>query len=119
MKSFPAKKGRPAASHAGEILRRVFGDIEYGLHFRMWDGTVVAVGREVMPATVTFTSLASFKRVLLNPQADGFAEAYCDGALEFEGDLFEAMKVADSLDKVELTTTQKLLFALRIWNLSE
>ncbi len=112
-------KNPSAASRAGDILRHIFGNLEYGLNFRMWDGSALAVGQEVLPVTVVFTSLASFKRVLLNPQADGFAEAYCDGEIEFEGDLFEGMKVADSLDKIQLTMTYKLTFALRIWKLSE
>lgn len=112
-------KGRSAASEAADILRRVFADLEYGLNFRMWDGSTLAVGREVTPVTVVFTSLAAFKRVLLNPGADAFAEAYCDGALDFEGDLFEAMKVGDSFDEVELGAMRKLLLAFRIWKLSE
>ncbi len=118
MKTSPVKS-RSAASGAAEILRHIFGDLEHGLHFRMWDGSALAVGREVLPVTVTFTSLDAFKRVLLNPQADGFAEAYCDGGIDFDGDLFEAMKVADSFDKVEMTMMQKFMFALRIWKLSE
>ena len=38
---------------------------------------------------------------------------------DFDGDLFEAMKVADSFDTIELTMMQKFMFALRIWKLSE
>ena len=112
-------KSRSAVSGAAEILREIFGDIEHGLQLRMWDGSAFSVGREVLPVTVTFTSLDSFKRVLLNPQADAFAEAYCDGDIELDGDLFEVMKVADSFDEIELTTMQKFMFALRIWKLSE
>lgn len=110
---------RSAASGAAEILRDIFGDIEHGLQLRMWDGSVFSVGREALPVTITFTSLEAFKRVLLNPQADAFAEAYCDGDLELDGDLFEAMKVADSFENIELTAMQKFKLALRIWKLSE
>ncbi len=112
-------KSRSATSGAAEILRQILGDIEHGLHLRLWDGSALTVGQEVLPVTVTFTSLNAFKRVLLNPQADAFAEAYCDGDIDFDGDLFEAMKVADSFDKVEMTMMQKFMFALRIWKLSE
>lgn len=112
-------RSRSAASAAAEILRRIFGNLEYGLNFRMWDGSRLSVGREVAPVTVIFTSLATFKRVLLNPEADAFAEAYCDGAIDFEGDLFEAMRVGDSLDEIDLGVMQKLIYSLRIWKLSE
>ena len=112
-------KSSSAASGAAGILRDVFSDLEYGLNFRLWDGTALSVGRIVLPLEITFPSLESFKRVLLNPTADAFAEAYCDSAIDFEGDLFEAMKVADSFEKIELTTMQKFKMALRIWKLSE
>ncbi len=112
-------KSRSSASGAAEILRQILGDIEHGLHFRLWDGSALTVGQEVLPVTLTFTSLNAFKRVLLNPEANTFAEAYCDGEIEVDGDLFEAMKAADSFDTIELTTMQKFMFALRIWKLSE
>ena len=56
---------------------------------------------------------------MLNPTADAFAEAYCDSVIDVEGDLFEVMKVADSMEEVEFTTMQKFKIALRIWKLSE
>ena len=112
-------QSRSAASGAADILRDVFGDMDFGLRFRMWDGATISVGREVLPVEITFPSLDSFKRVLLNPTADAFAEAYCDSVIDFEGDLFEAMKVADSFENIELTTMQKFKLALRIWKLSE
>ncbi len=112
-------KSRSSASGAAEILRQILGDIEHGLHLRLWDGSALSIGREVLPVTLTFTSLNAFKRVLLNPEANAFAEAYCDGEIEVDGDLFEAMKAADSFDTIELTTMQKFMFALRIWKLSE
>lgn len=108
-----------AASGAAGILRDVFSELDYGLRFRLWDGTTLSVGREVLPIEVAFPSLDSFKRVLLNPTADAFAEAYCDSAIDFEGDLFEAMKVADSFEKIELSAMRKFRMGLRIWKLSE
>ncbi len=111
--------GRSAASGAAGILCDIFSDLDYGLRFRLWDGTTLSVGREVLPLEITFPSLDSFKRVLLNPTADAFAEAYCDSVIDFEGDLFEAMKVADSFENIELSAMQKFKLALRIWKLSE
>ena len=108
-----------AASGAAGILRDVFGGLDHGLSFRLWDGTTLSVGREALAIEVTFPSLDAFKRVMLNPSADAFAEAYCDSVIDVEGDLFEVMKVADSMETVELGTIQKFKIALRIWKLSE
>ena len=108
-----------AASGAAGILRDVFSDLDYGLSFRLWDGTTLSVGREALAIEVAFPSLDAFKRVMLNPSADAFAEAYCDSVIDVEGDLFEVMKVADSMETVELGTIQKFKIALRIWKLSE
>ena len=112
-------KSSSAASGAAGILRDVFGDLDHGLRFRLWDGTALSVGREVLAIEVTFPSLDAFKRVMLNPSADAFAEAYCDSVIEVDGDLFEVMKVADSMERVEWKATQKFMIALRIWKLSE
>ncbi len=118
MNTTPANNSSSASAAAG-ILGDIFSGLDHGLSFRLWDGSTLTVGREVLPLVVAFPSLESFKRVLLNPTADAFAEAYCDSAIDFEGDLFEAMKVADSFEKIELTTIQKFMLALRIWKLQE
>ncbi|MEK6710440.1 MAG: hypothetical protein AABZ64_07670 [Nitrospinota bacterium] len=103
-----------SSSSAAEILREVFGSAEYGVLFRLWDGTEVPVGREVCLLTVTFSSPAAFLRVFRNPTMNGFAEAYCDGELEMEGDLIHAMRAADVFEEIRLPLLRRLALALKL-----
>ncbi len=107
-----------AAVQAAEILREVFSSLQYGLTFRLWDGTELRLGQEVCPLTVTFRSPGAFKRVFLNPTVDEFAEAYCDGDLELDGDLIESMKAADAFEDLELPLWRRVLLGFRVRRLS-
>lgn len=108
-----------SAEKAVQILRDIFAHMEHGFSVRLWDGHEVRLGRQIHPVTVVFPTVKSFKRVLLNPEAAEFAEAYCDGDVDFEGDLFEVMKVADSMEEVDLSFWGKLKIAMRVKGLPE
>jgi hypothetical protein len=93
--------------------------MNHGFQIRLWDGTEVPLGRQIHPVTVVFPSIKSFKRVLLSPSVAEFAEAYCDGEIDFEGDLFEVMKVADSMEEVDLSFWEKMKIAMQVKRLSD
>ncbi len=104
---------------AAQILREIFVSLDRGFSVRFWDGSEIRLGRQILPVTVVVPSVKSFKRILLNPEAAEFAEAYCDGDVDFEGDLFDFMKVADSMEGVDLSFWEKLRLAMRIKVLPE
>ncbi|MBI4251321.1 MAG: hypothetical protein HY618_02590 [Candidatus Tectomicrobia bacterium] len=108
----------PAAG-AAEILREIFAAAEYGVTFRLWDGTELRVGRQVCPLTVTFHSPGAFRCVFLSPSVNGLAEAYCDGDLELDGDLILSMRAADAFEEVEIPLLRRILLALKLRSLGE
>ena len=114
-----SSRAKTSAEKAAQILREIFDSLDPGFSIRLWDGSEVRLGRQILPVTVVVPSVKSFKRLLLNPEAAEFAEAYCDGDVDFEGDLFEVMKVADSIDGVELSFWEKLGIAIRVKVLPE
>lgn len=114
-----SSRANASAPKAAQILREIFASLDRGFSIRLWDGSEIRLGRQILPVTVVIPSIKSFKRLLLNPEAAEFAEAYCDGDIDIKGDLFEVMKVADSIDDVDLSFWGKLSIAVRVKALPE
>jgi len=108
----------PAAG-AAEILREIYAEAEYGVTFRLWDGTEVRVGRQVCPVTVTFRSPSALRRVLVNPTVSEFAEAYSEGDLDMDGDLIASMPAADAFEEIDIPIWRRLVLAVKLRRLGE
>src|SRR4030095_16571681 len=112
---------------AAGILRRVFERIPTGFAFRLWDGTRVEVGhgaagltrvwlgRGARVGTAVIREPATFIRLMRDPSPLNFAEAYVEGALDIEGDLFAGMKVADAMEEIRLSTADRLRLFASLW----
>jgi hypothetical protein len=50
-----------------------------------------------------------------DPTPYTFAEAYVEGALDLEGDLFAAMKIADAMEEVRLSRCDRLRLFVDLW----
>jgi cyclopropane-fatty-acyl-phospholipid synthase len=107
-----------AAAAAAEILREVFGKMENGFTFRLWDGTEVRVGLNVNPFCVGINSPAVLRRILAHPTPDVFAEAYINQEIDLEGDLFACMHVANEIEMLEIPFWRRLFLGYRAWRLS-
>jgi cyclopropane-fatty-acyl-phospholipid synthase len=100
---------------AAGALRKVFERIPTGFAFRLWDGTLVEVGRGAPVCTAIIREPATFIRLVRDPSPLNFAEAYVEGALDIEGDLFAGMKVADALEDIRLSTADRLRLFVSLW----
>ncbi len=94
---------RRAAAAAG-LLRHVFASLEAPLTFRLWDGTTTCVGTtgESGCAVVVFRSRGAFRRIVRRPTSLRFGEAYIDGELDIEGDIFAAMRAASAIERLRV-----------------
>lgn len=54
-------------------------------------------------------------RLIRDPTPRNFAEAYVEGAIDLEGDLFRAMNVADAMDEIRLSVVDRLRILLTLW----
>jgi hypothetical protein len=104
-----------SSRRAAGILRRVFDRVETGFAFRLWDGTLVELGHGAPVCTAVMHRPETFVRLLRDPTPLNFAEAYVEGALDFEGDLFAGMKVANELEEIRLPLRERLQLALSLW----
>ena len=102
---------QPTAARAASILREVFGGLPGPFAFRLWDGTEVRLGTGM----AVIKSPEAFVRLMRDPSPGNFAEAYVDSAIDLEGDLFATMDVANAVEEVRLSPTQKVRLFLSMW----
>jgi cyclopropane-fatty-acyl-phospholipid synthase len=100
---------------AAEILRRVFGGLPGGFAFRLWDGSVVALGADSAVCTAVVHQPETFIRLIRDPTPLNFAEAYVDGSIDLEGDLFEAMTIANSIEELRVPLMERVRMLLTLW----
>jgi len=105
----------PSPGRAARILREVFGDLQAPFAFRVWDGTEVRFGADSPAATAVIKSPEAFLRLMRDPTPYTFAEAYVEGAIDLEGDLFATMDVANVVEEIKLAPMQKLRIFLSMW----
>ena len=108
-----ARRGEPA--RAASILRLVFGELASGFAFRLWDGSEVAFGEDGARFTVVVHAPSTFARLIREPTPLRFAEAFVEGAIDIEGDLFAAMEIANALEDLKLPLRVRLRILRSLW----
>ena len=94
--------GRITSRRAADILQRVFGHLPGGFGFRLWDGLPVTFGPGAPVCTAVIHRRETFVDLIRDPSPLKFAEAYVDGAIDIEGDLFEAMTIANAIEEIHV-----------------
>jgi cyclopropane-fatty-acyl-phospholipid synthase len=90
---------RVDTTRAVQLLSRVFAGLTVPLVFRLWDGTAAHVGAPgECDFTVVFRSREVFGRLMRHPTSLAFGEAFIEGDIDIEGDLFAAMEVASRIE---------------------
>jgi cyclopropane-fatty-acyl-phospholipid synthase len=102
------------SARAGDVLRQVFATVQADFAFRLWDGTLVALGSGPPAFTVVIHAPATLLKLMRDPTPLAFGEAYVGGAIDIEGDLFAAMHVATALEDLHLPLAQRLRLLLSI-----
>ncbi|MEX2223131.1 MAG: hypothetical protein WEG40_15170 [Candidatus Rokuibacteriota bacterium] len=105
----------PTPGRAAAILRQIFRGLPSLFAFRLWDGQEVRFGSDTPVCTAVIKSPETFLALIRNPTPYNFAEAYVEGRLDVEGDLFSAMDVANVIENVKVTRLQKLSILLSLW----
>jgi cyclopropane-fatty-acyl-phospholipid synthase len=100
---------------AAEVLHRVFDGIPDGFAFRLWDGSVVNLGGGTPVCTAVVHQPQTFIRLIRDPTPLTFAEAYVDGSIDLEGDLFDAMSVANSIEEIRVPFVERLRVLFTLW----
>jgi cyclopropane-fatty-acyl-phospholipid synthase len=104
-----------SSKRAAELLHRVFDRIPGGFAFRLWDGSLVALGGAAPVCTAVLHEPQTFIRLIRDPSPLNFAEAYVDGSIDLEGDLFDAMSVANSIEEIHVSFMDRLRVLVTLW----
>ena len=105
----------PSPSRAAAVLREVFGRIHAPLTFRLWDGSEVPLSADKALSTVIIKSPETFLGLIEDPTPYNFAEAYVSGRLDFEGDMFAIMPLANQVESLRVPLHQKARLLLSLW----
>jgi len=106
---------RITSRRAADILHRVFGHLSEGFAFRLWDGMPVTFGRGAPVCTAVIHRPETFIRLVRDPSPLNFAEAYVDGAIDIEGDLFAAMSIANVIEDIHVSFVDRLKILWALW----
>ena len=105
---------RPSARVAASILGEVFAGLRHPLAFRLGDGTEVRLGRGEPACHVVIQEPEAFTALIRDPSPGHFAEAYASNAIDIQGDLFDAMRVANEVEEIKVTVGQRLRILLSL-----
>lgn len=103
----------PALRKATEALRLAFGPEQHPWSFRLWDGNVVDCHAQRSKTLVHFKSRDVFKRLFSKLDLLAFGEAYINGEIDFEGDIFDVMERTCYLQVEQIPWKSKL----KVWSL--
>jgi hypothetical protein len=106
---------QPTPARAARILRELFGRIVAPVAFRLWDGREVRLSGDEALSTVVFKSPEVFLDLIRHPTPYHFAEAYVMGRLDFEGDMFAIMPIANQVEAMRVPLHQKARLLLSLW----
>ncbi len=102
------------SDRAAGVLRQVFADVQAAFAFRLWDGTLVPFGSGAPAFTVVIHAPDTFLRLMRDPTPLTFGEAYVQSTIDIEGDLFAAMRVANTLEEIRIPLAQRLRLLLSL-----
>ncbi len=97
-----------AARAARPILERIFRDANPGIRCRLWDGSEVCVGSPPQNFTLTVNGPDAFRRCFSSGNTRELAECFVERAVDVEGDLLEALRVANQLEDLSLDWIDRL-----------
>ena len=106
---------QPTPARAARILRELFGHIVAPVAFRLWDGREVRLSGDDALSTVVFRSPEVFLDLIRHPTPYHFAEAYVRGRLDFEGDMFAIMPIANQVEAMRVPLHHKARLLLSLW----
>jgi cyclopropane-fatty-acyl-phospholipid synthase len=103
-------KGTAAAMH---ILRTVFRSYPGSLAVRLWTGETASLGAGAPEFTLVFHHPSTVRDMVLSRNPLKLAEAYFNGLVDVEGDLYRVLALKDHLPGVRLPVRERLGLAAR------
>jgi cyclopropane-fatty-acyl-phospholipid synthase len=103
----------PAVDKLREILEEIFKTHPKDFNIRLWNGKTI----EWTPRpsfTLIFNNRSAVKNLFLKGNAYAAGKAFIEKDLDIEGDIFEAMKLADHLSQLRLPIPRKIALLTKL-----
>jgi hypothetical protein len=101
-----------SSAAARSVLERIFGKVEPGLRYRLWDGSIGDIGRPDGSFILAIRDRETFRECFSSENTKVMAEAFVEKRIDCEGDLFAALRVANQLEDLRLGWIDKLAIFL-------
>jgi hypothetical protein len=101
-----------SSAAARSVLERIFGRVEPGLRYRLWDGSEGDIGRPDGSFVLAIRDRETFRECFSSQNTKVMAEAFVDNRVDVDGDLFAALRVANQLEDMRLGWVDKLAIYL-------
>ena len=92
---------------AKKILNRLFSNFDGCLGVRLWDGSEVRVGPGQPAFTLVFRSAKAFQDLVLPRHPLNLSEAYFQGLVDVDGDMYSAFKLRHYLTTLDLSVLDR------------
>lgn len=118
VQSLPVHPVGAVGTEAGvRILKRLLADFRGSAAFRIWNDVTHTMGGAVPAFTIVIRDPVVLRRLVLRHSPLLLADAYFRGLLDFEGDLYSALRLKQHFKELELGWRERcalLLDALRL-----
>lgn len=98
------------AKRAAGIVRHVFRDYPGSMAVRFWNGQTLALGGGASEFTLVFREPRPLRELILTRDPLHLAEAYFQGKVDIEGDLYAALQLKGYLQSLRLSAAEKAAF---------
>ncbi len=118
VRTFQRKEGsfdiapKRSSTRVGRVVQRVFRDYPGNIAVRLWHGETLKFGPGLPDVTLIFRDPRLFRDLILFRDPLRLAEAYFQGVLDVEGDLYAALGLKDHLESLSLSASEKVAFLL-------
>ncbi|HZR82389.1 MAG TPA: hypothetical protein VFD92_14950 [Candidatus Binatia bacterium] len=93
---------------AGAVLQKIFGRLEPGIRYRLWDGSEGEIGTPDGTWTLVIRDRDAFRETFGSNDTRVLGEAFIDDHIDVEGDLFNALRIANQLEELDLGWMDKI-----------
>lgn len=90
-----------------ECINAIFSHTKKNFNIELWDGKIIHYSYEPK-FVLKILDKNVFGELMSNPNIMGFAQAFIDKKIDVEGDIFEAIKLKDSIAHLELSNKEKI-----------
>lgn len=97
----------PSVEKAKDVVRRVFRSYTGSLAIRFWNGETVQLGAGSPRATMVFHAPGPFRELVLYRNPLRLAEAYFQGLVDVEGNLFAALEQKEHLRSLSFSAPER------------